>query len=424
MVQVILGTQWGDEGKGKIIDYMAKDSDIIARYQGGANAGHTVVIEDKQYIFHLIPSGILYPDKVCVIGNGVVLDPVSLFKEIDYLKDNGISVADRLFVSQNAHMTLPYNRALDQIEDKFRGKGGLGTTGRGIGTTYADKFNRIGIRVVDFLDRDIFLEKLRIALELKNYLFREYYKEKMLSVEGICEEYDEYREKMRPLVINTSQYLNSMIKDGKKILAEGAQGTFLDIDFGTYPYVTASNTIAGGVCTGLGISPRRIDKIYGVVKAYTTRVGMGPFPSELEGHEGENLRKAGNEYGATTGRPRRCGWFDAVLVKFACEVNGLDELIITKLDVLSGMEKLKVGVAYEYNGQRIEGYPLNSKVFSNCSVVYEEADGWQEDISGVEHYRDLPENARRYVERIEDITGVRVSKVSVGTSRSQVVDKD
>jgi len=421
MITVVVGTQWGDEGKGKIIDYLAEGVDIIARYQGGGNAGHTVVLKDKKYIFHLVPSGILYPDKVCVIGNGVVLDPVSLFEEIDYLEKSGISVDGRLFIAENAHMTLPYHKTLDQIEDKFRGRGALGTTGRGIGTTYADKFNRIGIRVIDFLEDDIFREKLKIALELKNYLFKEYYKEQMLSVDKIYNETKIYRNRIKRMVRNVSLYINKEIERGKSVLAEGAQGTFLDIDFGTYPCVTASNCIAGGVCTGLGVSPKKISRIIGVVKSYTTRVGMGPFPTELKGKEGENLRKTGNEYGATTGRPRRCGWFDALLVRFAAVVNGLDELVMTKLDVLTGIEKIKIAVAYRFDGRTYKDYPLNTKIFSNCDVVYEEMEGWKEDISKVRRYTELPENARRYIERIEELIGVPITKISVGSSREQMV---
>ncbi|MDD3725726.1 MAG: adenylosuccinate synthase [Candidatus Ratteibacteria bacterium] len=421
MVTVVVGTQWGDEGKGKIIDYLAGGMDIIARYQGGGNAGHTVVLEDKKYIFHLVPSGILYPDKICVIGNGVVVDPVSLFEEIDGLEKNGISVEDRLFIAENAHMTLPYHKILDQIEDRFRGKGALGTTGRGIGTTYADKFNRIGIRVVDFLEEDVFMEKLKIALELKNYLFREYYKEEMLSPERIYEETKIYRGRIKKMVRDVHRYLNEEIEDGKDILAEGAQGTFLDIDFGTYPYVTASNCIAGGACTGLGISPKKISRIIGVAKSYTTRVGMGPFPTELNNSEGDFLRKAGGEYGATTGRPRRCGWFDAVLTRFAASVNGLDELVMTKLDVLTGIEKIKIAVAYEFDGRRYKEYPFNTKVFLHCDIVYEEMDGWSEDISAIRSYSKLPVNARRYIERIEEILNVSIRMVSVGSSREQII---
>ncbi|MGC8976935.1 MAG: adenylosuccinate synthase [Candidatus Ratteibacteria bacterium] len=423
MVTVVVGTQWGDEGKGKVIDYLAKDADIIARYQGGANAGHTVVVNDKKFIFHLIPSGILYPDKICVIGNGVVIDPVSLFEEIDYLKKNGINVENRLFISENAHVTLPYHKLLDQVEDKFRGKGKLGTTGRGIGTTYTDKFARIGIRIIDFIDDDIFMEKLKIALELKNYLFKEYYKEEILSPEKIFNEYKFYRKEIKKYVINTSLYLNEQIDKGKKILAEGAQGTFLDIDFGTYPYVTASNPIAGGACIGLGISPKKIEKIIGVAKAYTTRVGMGPFPTEIKDEIGEKLRKIGNEFGATTGRPRRCGWFDAVIVKFACIVNGIDEIILTKLDVLTGLKKVKIGTGYKYNGNIINEYIFNSKIFSNCQVIYQELDGWSQDIEKIKSYSELPLNAKKYIEKIEEKIGVEIKRISTGSSREQIIVK-
>jgi len=423
MITVVLGTQWGDEGKGKVIDYLADDVDIVARYQGGANAGHTVVVSNRQFIFHLIPSGILYPGKICLLGNGVVIDPVSFSSEVEYLEENGISVEGRLFIAENAHITLPYHKVLDQIEDKFRGKGGLGTTGRGIGTTYADKFNRIGIRAVDFLDDGIFKEKLKIAMELKNYLFHEYYKEKMLNADKIYEEYGIYRDKMEKMVRNTSLYLHEEIEKGKQVLAEGAQGTFLDIDFGTYPYVTASNSIAGGACTGLGVSPKRVGRVIGVVKAYTTRVGMGPFPTELEGEEGEALRKTGNEYGATTGRPRRCGWFDSVLLRFACKVNGVDELVMTKLDVLSGLKKIKIGLSYEFEGKNYEDYTFSSKVFSNCGVVYEDAEGWTEDISKVTEYRYLPVNAKKYIERIEQLIEVPITKISVGSSREQTISR-
>ncbi|MCM8784692.1 MAG: adenylosuccinate synthase [Candidatus Omnitrophica bacterium] len=423
MVTVVVGTQWGDEGKGKVIDYLAEKFDIIARYQGGANAGHTVVVNNKKYIFHLIPSGILYPKKICVIGNGVVIDPVSLFEEIEYLKNNGIEVEGKLFIAENAHITLPYHKLLDKVEDKFRGKGQLGTTGRGIGTTYTDKFGRIGIRVIDFIDEDVFIEKLRIALELKNYLFKEYYKEEILKVDKIYKDYKPYREGIKKFAINTAVYLNEKIEQGKKILAEGAQGTFLDIDFGTYPYVTASNPIAGGACIGLGISPKKIEKIIGVAKAYTTRVGMGPFPTEIKDDIGEKLRKVGNEFGATTGRPRRCGWFDTNLVKFACIINGIDEIILTKLDVLTGFEKIKIGVGYKYEDEIINFYPFNSKIFSNCEVIYEELDGWGENISNIRSYRGLPKNVKKYVEKIEEKIGIKITKISTGSSRGQIIEK-
>lgn len=423
MVTVVVGTQWGDEGKGKVIDYLSKDTDIIARYQGGANAGHTVVVGNKKFIFHLIPSGILYPDKICVIGNGVVIDPVSLFEEIEYLKKNGIDVENRLFIAENAHVTLPYHKILDQVEDKFRGKGKLGTTGRGIGTTYTDKYARIGIRVIDFIDDDVFMEKLKIALEVKNYLFKEYYKEEILSPEKIFKEYEYYRREIKKYVINASLFLNEEIEKGKRILAEGAQGTFLDIDFGTYPYVTASNPISGGVCTGLGISPKKIEKIIGVAKAYTTRVGMGPFPTEIKDQESEKLRQIGNEFGATTGRPRRCGWFDSVIVKYACIINGIDEIVLTKLDVLTGFEKIKIGTGYKYKGEVINNYTFNFRIFSNCEVIYEEVDGWKEDISDVRKYSELPKNAKRYIEKIEEKIGKKISKISTGSSREQMIQR-
>jgi len=421
MVTVIIGTQWGDEGKGKIIDFLSNDVDIVARYQGGANAGHTVVLKNEKFIFHLIPSGILHPGKICVIGNGVVVDPVSLLEEISSLEKQGISIDGRFFIAENAHLTLSYHKTLDQIEDMHRGKGKLGTTGRGIGTTYTDKYGRIGIRLVDFLDEDVFREKLKIALELKNYLFREYYKETILDVEKIYKDYSIYREKLKKFSKNICMYLYEEIKKGKKVLAEGAQGTFLDIDFGTYPYVTASNSTAGGSCAGLGISPKSINKIIGIAKAYTTRVGTGPFPTEMKNKIGERLRSTGNEFGATTGRPRRCGWFDGVLVKFACKVNGLDEVVITKLDVLSGFEKIKIGIAYEYEGEIYRDYPFNSRVFSNCNVMYEEVDGWSEDISKVKNYKELPLKAKKYLEKIEDLIETKISLVSVGSSREQTI---
>lgn len=423
MVTVVIGTQWGDEGKGKVIDYLAKDADIIARYQGGANAGHTVVINNKKFVFHIIPSGILYPEKICVIGNGVVVDPIALFEEINQLKKNGIDVENRLFIAENSHITLLYHKVLDQIEDKFRGKGKLGTTGRGIGTTYTDKFNRIGVRLIDFVNDEVFMEKVKIALEVKNYLLKEYYKEEILSPEKIFNEYAFYRKEIKKFMRNISLFLNEEIDKGKRVLAEGAQGTFLDIDFGTYPFVTASNPVSGGACTGLGISPKKISKIIGVSKAYTTRVGMGPFPTELKDQTGERLRMIGDEFGATTGRPRRCGWFDSVVVRFACIINGIDEIILTKLDVLTGIKKIKIGIAYKYKGVVYNTYTFDSEIFSNCEVIYEEMDGWNEDISEVKSYKELPENAKKYIEKIEELIGVKISKISTGSSREQMIQK-
>ena len=421
MVTVIVGTQWGDEGKGKVIDYLAKDCDIVARYQGGANAGHTVITNNKKYIFHLIPSGILYPDKICILGNGVVVDPAALFSEISNLKKEGVKLNKRFFISENSHLTLPYHKLLDQIEDKKRGRGKLGTTGRGIGTTYTDKYARLGIRVIDFLNEKVFREKLRVSLKLKNYLLKEYYEEKIYSLEKILREYRLYRKKIKGYVIDTSLYLNQAIRKGKNILAEGAQGTFLDIDFGTYPYVTASNPIAGGGSTGLGIGPTKIDNVVGVAKAYTTRVGKGPFPTEFKDEFGEKIRRLGNEFGATTGRPRRCGWFDAVLVKQAAMINGLSSLAITKLDVLNSLNKIKIAVGYRYRGRKISQFPNSFEVFSHCQPVYEEVPGWKNSLSGIKKYRDLPKRTKDYLKKIEELTEVKISLISTGPQRQDTI---
>jgi adenylosuccinate synthase len=421
MVTVIVGTQWGDEGKGKIIDFLASKHDIVARYQGGANAGHTVIYNNKKFIFHLIPSGILHPKVVGVLGNGVVIDPLSFFQEIGTLEKENIDFKSRLFIAENAHITLSYHKMFDQIEDKKRGEAKIGTTGRGIGTTYTDKYGRIGIRAVDFLDEEVFINRLKTNLELKNYLLREYYNEKEFIIEKIIEEYQPYRNRIKPFIKNVSLYLNQEIEKDKKILAEGAQGTFLDIDFGTYPYVTASNPISAGACTGLGIGPKTISHVIGVAKAYTTRVGMGPFPTELTDEINDKLRQAGNEFGATTGRPRRCGWFDAVLVKFASKINTLDEVIITKLDVLSCIKKIKIGFQYYYNGEKIKDYPLDMKIFSNSKVEYKECDGWTENINNITKYKDLPQNAKKYLHLIEELIETKISYISVGSEREQII---
>ena len=421
MVTVVVGTQWGDEGKGKIIDYLAKDCDIVARYQGGANAGHTVITNNKKYIFHLIPSGILYPDKICILGNGVVIDPAALLSEISNLKKEGVKLDKRFFISENAHLTLPYHKLLDKIEDKKRGRGKLGTTGRGIGTTYTDKYARLGIRVVDFLSEKVFREKVKVSLKLKNYLLKKYYEEKVYNPEKILQEYRGYRKRIKEYVVDTSLCLNQAIKEGKTLLAEGAQGTFLDIDFGTYPYVTASNPIAGGVCTGLGIGPTKIDEVIGVAKAYTTRVGKGPFPTEFKDEFGEKLRRLGNEFGATTGRPRRCGWFDAVLVKQAAMVNGLSSLAITKLDVLNSLEKIKIAVGYRYRGRKLNQFPNSFEVFSHCQPVYVELPGWKKDLSGIKKYRDLPQKTKNYLKRIEELTETKISLISISPQRQDTI---
>ncbi len=421
MITVVIGTQWGDEGKGKIIDTLATQHDIVARYQGGANAGHTVVYNNQKFIFHLVPSGILHKHVVGILGNGIVIDPASFFQELTDMEKQGIDFSKRLFIAQNAHITLTYHKILDQIEDAKRGSGKLGTTGRGIGTTYTDKYGRIGIRVSDFINESVFINKLKTALELKNYLFQEYYKKSIISVENLADEYSKYREKFKEMAIDTSYYLNQAIDKGKRILAEGAQGTFLDIDFGTYPFVTASNPISGGACTGLGIGPKKITKVIGVAKAYTTRVGMGPFPTEINDEINQTLRTAGNEFGATTGRPRRCGWFDAIIVKYATVLNGIDELIITKLDVLSGLKTIKIGVKYIYNDQSVDIYPLDTEIFENVDVEYEEMQGWDTNINNISTYKDLPTAAKKYIDRIEELVGTKITAVSVGSAREQII---
>jgi adenylosuccinate synthase len=418
---VVVGTQWGDEGKGKIIDLLSERADYIVRYQGGSNAGHTVVVGEKQFILHLIPSGIIHPGKKCVIGNGVVVDPVSLVKEISYLESEGIEVEGRLFISENAHITLPYHRALDLLREKKKGKGKLGTTGRGIGPTYMDKMERIGIRAGDLIDEEIFREKIRKNFEEKEYLLRAVREVKEFSEGEILQAYRNYGQEVRKYIKDTVSLLHQALKEGKKILLEGAQGTALDIDFGSYPYVTSSNTTAGGACTGTGIPPTKIDKVIGVVKAYTTRVGEGPFPTELNPSMEEVVRIKGKEYGATTGRPRRCGWFDTVVVRQAVEVNGLSRLVITKLDVLDDLPKIKICRGYRYNNKIIENFPHHLKVFEKCEPIYEEMPGWQEKISETTNYHDLPERAKRYLKRIEELTETKISIISVGPKRSQTI---
>lgn len=418
---VVVGTQWGDEGKGKIIDILAERADIIARFQGGANAGHTVVVGEEEFIFHLIPSGILRAGKQCVIGNGVVLDLKDLVEEMDYLKSKGVKFDKNLFVSENAHLTMPYHKILDQIIDKRRGKGRLGTTGRGIGTTYSDKTARVGIRMIDLLNKEAFQHKLEINLEEKNYLLEKFYNRDGISKEGILEEYLSYGEKIKDCVTNTSRLLNQAIDEGKSVLFEGAQGTLLDIDFGTYPYVTASNPIAGAVCTGLGIGPTKIEAVLGVTKAYTTRVGEGPFPTQFSPEFEEEIRLHGKEYGATTGRPRKCGWFDAVIVRHAVRVNGLSSLAITKLDVLDDLEKIKICVGYRHQGGILEDFPALLQVVQQCEPVYEEVNGWMEDISQVKDYQQLPQKAKRYLERLSELLNTGISLISVGPKREQTI---
>ena len=416
---VIVGAQWGDEGKGKIIDILAEEADYIVRFQGGNNAGHTVVIDGEEFIFHLIPSGILHKDKICVIGNGVVVDPKAILDEIRILGSKGIKVDKNLFISDEAHVIFPYHQMLDSLRESKKGK--LGTTKRGIGPCYADKVSRCGVRIQDLFDKKAFKEKLKTNLEEKNKIFWALYKFKGFSFNKIYNEYLDYGRQIKRYVANTPLLLNTAIKNRKRILFEGAQGTLLDIDHGTYPYVTSSNATAGGACTGSGVGPSKIDKIIGVVKAYTTRVGEGPFPTEFEPRLMEIIRKKGKEYGATTGRPRRCGWFDAVIGRYSVIVNGIGEIVVTKLDVLDDLDKIKICVGYIYKGKRYKDFPTDISVVENCEPIYEICDGWGENTSVVEHFKDLPQNAKRYINKLEKLLGARVSMISIGSERKQLI---
>lgn len=418
---VITGAQWGDEGKGKIVDLLTEDADYIVRYQGGHNAGHTVVIGNKEFILHLIPSGILRPGKKCVIGNGVVIDPHALIAEIDSLIEKGIEIRENLFISGRAHVIMPYHRAIEKESEKLKGSLRIGTTGRGIGPTYADKMARVGIRVVDLIDREVFREKLKINLQEMNYFLEKLYGVKGFALEHVYHEYMGYAERLREFVVDTSLLLSRVIDEGKNILFEGAQGTHLDVDHGTYPYVTSSNATAGGACTGTGVGPTKIDRVVGVVKAYTTRVGSGPFPTELKDKTGEYLRERGREYGATTGRPRRCGWFDAPATSYAAKVNGFTDLAVTKLDVLDDLDEIKICIGYRYNGKIFSEMPSALKVLEACEPIYESIEGWRVSTSGISKYEDLPQKAKRYIKRIEELVGVEVDIISTGFRRDETI---
>jgi adenylosuccinate synthase len=416
-VTVLVGSQWGDEGKGKIVDILSEKFDIVARYQGGANAGHTVEIGEKQYILHLIPSGILRDGVKCVIGNGVVIDPQALLDEIKILEDNRINVEGRLFISHNAHLIMPYHKLLDSISES--GKNKIGTTGRGIGPCYIDKFDRKGIRIVDLLNRDVLEKKLRKNVQEKNILLKKLYDDKGFDIEEIIKEYISFDEAIDSYVTDVPLFLNDAIKEGKNILLEGAQGTLLDVDHGTYPFVTSSNPTSGGGSTGTGIPPNKIDNVFGIVKTYTTRVGNGPFPTELTNEDGEKLRKKGAEFGATTGRPRRCGWFDAFLVRYSVLINGIDTVAVTKLDVLSNFEEIKVCIGYEINGKRIKSFPSDVEKLNNVKPVYETLDGWMGDISGCKSFDELPKKTKEYLEFISNQANINIEIVSVGPKRKQ-----
>lgn len=418
--KIVIGTQWGDEGKGKITDMLAATADVIVRFGGGNNAGHTVIVGDEKYELHLIPSGILYPEKINIIGNGVVIDPEAMVKEMKGLEDRNISLKN-LFISENAHVIMPYHRQLDHLEEVRKGDDKIGTTGKGIGPAYTDKVARRGIRVIDLLDKNRFQRKLKSALDYQNLLLEKIYGAKRLNAGEIIEEYQPYIDILRKHVCNISLLLEKARVAGKKIFFEGAQGTLLDIDYGTYPFVTSSNPTAGGVCTGSGMGPTRIDDVVGVAKAYLTRVGEGPFPTELENEIGELLREKGHEYGVTTGRPRRCGWFDIPILKHAYRVNGLTEIALTKLDVLSGFEEIKVCMSYSYQGEVLEEFPTELEILSECEPIYATFPGWNEDITSINKFEDLPENARNYVMTIEERLNVPVKTIGTGPGRKEAI---
>jgi adenylosuccinate synthase len=417
---VLLGAQWGDEGKGKATDLLGDQVDYVVRYQGGNNAGHTVVIGDQKYALHLLPSGILSPNVIPVIGNGVVIDPAVLLTEIKGLNERGIDTS-KLKISTNAHLITPYHRTIDKVSERFLGKSKIGTTGRGIGPAYADKINRIGIRVQDLFDQSILKQKIEAALHDKNQILVKVFNRKGITVEEVIGEYLGYAEILKPYVTDTSLLLGQALQQGKVVLLEGSQGTLLDVDHGTYPFVTSSNPTAGGASTGSGIGPTKITRVIGILKAYTTRVGSGPFPTELFDEDGEALRKIGGEVGVTTGRNRRCGWFDAPIARYAVRVNGLTDFFLTKLDVLTGWEKIPVCVAYEIDGKRVEELPASQSDFHHAKPIYEYLPGWKESISKAKSVTDLPKNAQEYVKFLEKISGAPISAIGVGPGRDETI---
>ncbi|KAB8161760.1 adenylosuccinate synthase [Streptomyces sp. 3MP-14] len=417
---VLLGAQWGDEGKGKATDLLGGSVDYVARYQGGNNAGHTVVVGDQKYALHLLPSGVLSPECTPVIGNGVVVDPSKLLSEVSELNARGIDTS-RLLVSGNAHLITSYHQTLDKVSERFLGKRKIGTTGRGIGPAYADKINRQGVRVQDLFDESILRQKVEAALDHKNQLLAKIYNRRAIEVEQAVEELLSFAEPLRPYVCDTTLVLNQALDEGKVVLFEGGQGTLLDVDHGTYPFVTSSNPTAGGACTGTGVGPTRIDRVIGILKAYTTRVGAGPFPTELFDADGDRLRSEGHEYGVTTGRDRRCGWFDAVIARYAVRVNGITDFFLTKLDVLSGWERVPVCVGYRIEGREVSELPYSQSDFHHAEPVYEYLPGWQEPISDARSLSDLPKNAQAYVAALEEMSGARISAIGVGPGRDETI---
>jgi len=417
---VVVGAQWGDEGKGKITDLLSKSADVVVRYQGGVNAGHTVVVQDQTFKLHLIPSGILYPDTECIIGSGTVIDPKVLLVELDQLETLHVS-SKNLMISETAHVTMPYHRLIDQASEERRGTHRIGTTGRGIGPTYADKSERTGIRIIDLMDPDVLRKKVRWTVQYKNVLLEKLYDLPPLDPDPIVDEYLGYADRLRPHVVDSSLKIYAAIQGKRNILFEGAQGTLLDLDHGTYPYVTSSNPVAGGACVGTGVGPTMIDRVIGVAKAYTTRVGEGPFPTEQHGAIGEHLGQRGAEFGTTTGRKRRCGWFDAVIGRYAVRINGLDCLAITKLDVLDELDEIQVCVAYEVDGDRCEDFPSNSLKFARCQPIYETVPGWKQSTADCRSLDDLPRPALNYLKFLAELMEVPIAIVSLGASRDQTI---
>jgi len=417
---VLIGAQWGDEGKGKATDLLAERIDYVVKFNGGNNAGHTVVIGDEKYALHLLPSGILTEGVTPVIANGVVIDLEVLFAEIDALSARGIDVS-RLRVSANAHIITHYHRTLDKVTERFLGKRQIGTTGRGIGPTYADKINRVGIRVQDLFDEGILRQKVESALDIKNHLLVKIYNRRAITCDEVVGELLAHAERLRPMVADTALELNEALDADKVVLFEGGQATMLDVDHGTYPFVTSSNATSGGACTGSGVGPTKIDRVIAVVKAYTTRVGAGPFPTELFDEDGEYLRKTGFEFGTTTGRPRRCGWYDAPIARYTARINGVTDFVLTKLDVLTGITEIPVCVAYEVDGKRVDEVPVNQTDFHHAKPIYEKLPGWTEDITGARSFADLPKNAQDYVRALEKMSGARISAIGVGPARDAIV---
>ena len=419
---IVLGAQWGDEGKGKMTDYLAEGADVVVRFQGGNNAGHTVVVGDKEYKLHLIPSGILYKDKLNIIGNGVVVDPEALFEEVGYLENLGIKITQKNFmISDRAQLIMPYHKILDNLKEKSRGKNDIGTTGKGIGPCYTDKVERCGIRVCDLMHKEVFKEKLQENIKMKNDVITKVFGGEKLDFDTICNQYLAFGERMAPFVTDISVKVYDEIKAKKTVLFEGAQGMLLDIDYGTYPFVTSSNTVAGAVCTGAGVGPTMITNAVGIAKAYTTRVGKGPFPTELLDKMGDFIREKGHEFGVTTGRARRCGWLDLVILKTSARVSGLTSFAVTKIDTLAGIDKLMICVGYKFNNKVIDYFPASLEDLANCVPIYEEFDGWDESVADARSYAELPENAKIYLRKIEEFTGTRISIISVGPRRDQTM---